>query len=116
MYILQCDAPYRGHQSLLQIVRQSGCVNLIDNHASLQSSHSCKLNIVAWVVELTYLHVIVKCESLLGGHGKARCTVTLQIVYKEYKCVSTSLQTISAFLGELFSQLLIVNCEQVHSF
>ncbi|XP_068743753.1 chymotrypsinogen A-like isoform X2 [Montipora capricornis] len=27
-----CDAPYRG---------QSGCVNLIDSHASLQSSHSC---------------------------------------------------------------------------
>ena len=59
----------------LQIVHQSGCVNLIDNHASLQSSHSCKLKIVAWVVELTYLHVIVKCESLLGGHCKARCTV-----------------------------------------
>ena len=35
----------------------------------------CKLNTVAWVVELTYLHVIVKCEGLLGGHGKARCTV-----------------------------------------
>ena len=30
----------------------------------------CRLNTVAWVVELTYLHVIVKCESLLGGHGK----------------------------------------------
>ena len=42
----------------------------------MQSSHSYKLNTVAWVVELTYLHVIVKCESLLGGHGKARCTVT----------------------------------------
>ena len=50
-------------------------MNLIDSHASLQSSHSCKLNTVARVVELTYLHVIVKCESLLGGHGKVRCTV-----------------------------------------
>ena len=37
----------------------------------------CKLNTVAWVVELTYLHEVVKCESLLGGHGEARCTVTL---------------------------------------
>ena len=42
---------------------------------NLQSSHSCKLNTIAWVVELTYLHVVVKCESLLGGHSKARCTV-----------------------------------------
>ena len=32
---------------------------------------------MAGVVELTYLHVIVKCESLLGGHGKGRCTVSL---------------------------------------
>ena len=44
---------------------------------SLQSSHSCKLNTVAWVVELTYLHIVVKCESLLGGHGKACCTVDI---------------------------------------
>ena len=48
---------------------------MIDSHASLQGLHSCKLNTVAWVVELTYLHVIVERESLLGGHGKARCTV-----------------------------------------
>ena len=70
--------PYRAHLTkffFLQIVRQLGCVNLIDSHASLQSSHSCKLNTVAWVVELTNLHVVVKCESLLGGHDKARCTV-----------------------------------------
>ena len=73
--MLQSDAPYRGHLSFVQIVRQSGCVNLIDSHASLQSSRSCKLNTVAWVVGLTYLHVVVKCKSLLGGHGKARCTV-----------------------------------------
>ena len=50
-------------------------MNLIDSHGSLQSSHSCKLNTVAWVVELTYFLVIVKCESLLGGYGKVRCTV-----------------------------------------
>ena len=41
-------------QRFLQIVRQSGCANLIDSHASLQSSHVRKLNTVAWVVELTY--------------------------------------------------------------
>ena len=33
------------------------------------------MNTVAWVVELAYLHVVVNCESLLGGHGKARSTV-----------------------------------------
>ena len=34
---------------------------------------------------LTYLHVVVKCESLLGGHGKARRTVIGKIsVYKHY--------------------------------
>ena len=54
-------------------------MNLIASHASLQSSHNCKLNTVAWVVELTYFHVIVKCESFLGGHGKARCTGTLSL-------------------------------------
>ena len=59
---LQYEAPYRGHlTSFLQTVYQSGCVNLIGSHASLQSLHGCKLNTVAWVVELTYLHVIVKC-------------------------------------------------------
>ena len=67
--------PWPANKVFLQIVRQSGCVNLMHSHASLQSSHSYKLNTVAWVLELTYLHVIVKCESLLGGHGKARCTV-----------------------------------------
>ena len=41
----------------------------------MQSSYGCYLNTVAWAVELTYLHVAVKCESLLGGHGRARCTV-----------------------------------------
>ena len=67
--------PWAPNKVFLQIVRQSGCVNLIDRHASLQSSSSCKLNTVAWVIELTNLQVVVKCESLLGGHGKARCTV-----------------------------------------
>ena len=58
------------------IVCQSGCVNLIESHALLQSSHSRKLNTVAWVVELMYLQVSVKCESLLGGNSKVHCTVT----------------------------------------
>ena len=57
-------------QSFLQIIRQPGCANLIDSPAFLQSSYSCKLNTVAGVIELTYLHLVVKCESLLGGHGK----------------------------------------------
>ena len=43
----------------LQIIRQSGCENLIDSHACLQSSQGCKLNTVTWVVELTYLHIVV---------------------------------------------------------
>ena len=42
------------------------CPNLIDSHVSFQSSHGCRLNTVAWVVEVMYLHVVVKCESLLG--------------------------------------------------
>ena len=67
--------PWPPNKVFLQIVRQSGFMNLIDSHTSLQSLHSCKLNTIAWVVDLTHLHVIVKCESLLGGHGKARCTV-----------------------------------------
>ena len=45
-------------------------LNLIDSNASLQSSHGFKLNTVAWVVELTYLHEVVKRESLLGGQSK----------------------------------------------
>ena len=56
-------------------------MNLIDSHPSLHSFHGCKLNTVAWVVELTYLHVVVKCESLLGGHGKARRTVKGQLIW-----------------------------------
>ena len=52
------------------------CANLIESRASLQSSLGCKLNTVAWLVELTYVHVVLKRESLLGGLGKARFTVT----------------------------------------
>ena len=33
------------------------------------------LNTDAWVVEFTYMDLVVKCESLLGDHGVARCTV-----------------------------------------
>ena len=68
---------YHWQNNFLQIVRQSGCVSLIDSHASLQCSLSCKLEhrcIGCWVDIFTYT-VVVKCESLLGGHGKARCTV-----------------------------------------
>ena len=53
-------------KKVLQIIRLSECPNLIDSHVSFQSSHGCRLNTVAWVVEVMYLHVVVKCESLLG--------------------------------------------------
>ena len=49
-WTLQCDVPYRGPLKkffFLQIIRQSGCANLIDSHASVQSSHGCTLNTVA---------------------------------------------------------------------
>ena len=62
----------------LPIIRQSWGADLIDDsHSSLKSSHSCKLNTVASVAELTYLHVVFKCESLLGDLDKAPCTVTM---------------------------------------
>ena len=48
-------------------------MNLIDSDASL---HSLNATPVAEVVELTFLHAVVKCESLLAGHGKAPCSVT----------------------------------------
>ena len=75
---LQCDAPCRGHLTksfLLKIIRQPVCANLVESRASLQSSYGCKLNTVAWLVELTYVHVVLNRESLLGGLGKARFTV-----------------------------------------
>ena len=61
----------------LQIIRQPGCANLIDSHVSLQSLNGCNWNTVAWVVELTSLHAIVKCESLLASHGKV-CFIVSQ--------------------------------------
>ena len=59
----------------LQILRQSRCESLIDIHECMQFLYSSKLNIAAWVVELTYLHLtlVVKCET---SSGKPRCTVT----------------------------------------
>ena len=50
--------------------------NKVDSHVSLQSLKGFNLNTVAWVVELTLLRAIVKCESLWAGHCKSRCTVT----------------------------------------
>ena len=41
-------------------------VYLIDRRASLQSLHSCKLNIIARVVESIYLHVVVKVWKFAG--------------------------------------------------
>ena len=69
---------------LLQIIRQPGCAELIESHASLQRLRGRKLNIVAIVVELTYLNVVIKFDSLLGGHRKARdtmleCTLNLTL-------------------------------------
>ena len=55
---------------------------MIDSHASLQSSDGCKLDAMARIVELTYLNVVIKCESLRGGHGKARKTVNLGFLFK----------------------------------
>ena len=73
--VLQCGAPYCDHLSLFT---SYPCVNLIGSRASRQTSYCCKSNTVAWVVELTYLHVVVTCESLLGCNGKVRCTVRPQ--------------------------------------
>ena len=82
---LLCDTPYRGHLTkfltnyppirLCEFHRQS---RLLANFVWLNYN----LNTVVWVVELTYLHIVVKCESLLGGHGKVRCTVSLSSHFK----------------------------------
>ena len=45
-------------------MRKSVGANLIDSQASLQSSNGFVLNAVAWVVELTFSHVIGKCETV----------------------------------------------------
>ena len=102
-------------------------MNLIDSNASLQSSHGFKLNTIAWVVELTYLHVVVKRESLLSGQSKAGCSVTLVranqaslnsgLTYRVFSCDVTTAMLVSLdngttascpllFLGELNSTLL----------
>ena len=49
------------------------------NRVAEGGGDSCKLN-AAWVVGLTYLHVVVKCESLSGGHGEERCTVKTKYI------------------------------------
>ena len=72
MFTVRHALPWPPNKVNLQIICQPGCKNLIDFHAFFQRSHD---GTVAWVVELTYLHLVVECESLLCGHGKARCTV-----------------------------------------
>ena len=87
-YGWRCDAPYCGHLTKF-FIRQSGCANLTDSHACLQSSHGCKLNTVAWVVELTYLHVVVKCESLLRYSVKwneATCFFSFLFFFNPLTC------------------------------
>ena len=74
MFTVRSALLWPPNKVFLQIIRRSGCENLTDSYACLQSSHGYKLNTVAWVVELTYLRVVVKWKSLLGEHGKARCT------------------------------------------
>ena len=53
--------------SFLQILREPGCANLIESCAFSQTSHGCnyKLNTVAWLVELTYGHVVFICEGFV---------------------------------------------------
>ena len=103
-------------------------MNLIDSNASLQSSHGFKLNTIAWVVELTYLQVVVKRESLLGGQSKAGCSVTLVsanqaslnsgLTYRVFSCDVTTAMLVSLnngttascpllFLGELNSTFVL---------
>ena len=44
----------------------------------LKVTSPCKVcTVFVRFVELTYLHVIFKYESLLDGHGNARCTVNV---------------------------------------
>ena len=76
---LQCAEPYHGHLTkCLQIIRQSGCENLIDSHICLLSWHGCKLSTV-WCTGC-WVHAFARscqteCESLLGGYGKARGSI-----------------------------------------
>ena len=74
--ILQCDAPYSGHLTKFLTNYPPRRVCEFDGQSRLLAKFvRLKLNTIAWVVELTYLHIVVKCESLLGGYGKVRCTV-----------------------------------------
>lgn len=77
---LQCEAPDRGHlTNFFTNYPPISCANLIDSHACLQSSHGSKLNTVAWIVELTHLHVVVKCENLSSVHDKTHCIVSFPV-------------------------------------
>lgn len=67
---LQRDVPYVTKIIYKLSTNPAGCENLIDIHACSKSLHGRKLNTVACVVELTYLHIVVKCESLLCGTAK----------------------------------------------
>ena len=53
---LQREAPYHGHLTKF-FIRQPRFANLIKSRASLKSSYGYRLNTVAWLVELTYLHM-----------------------------------------------------------
>ena len=52
----------------IQIIHEPGCANFIESRALFQSSRgcNCKLNTAAWLVELTYGHVVFICEELVG--------------------------------------------------
>ena len=52
----------------IQIIHEPGCANFIESRALFQSSRgcNCKLNTVAWLVELKYGHVVFICEELVG--------------------------------------------------
>ena len=70
---LQCDATCLAHLTvffffLIQIIHGPGCANFIESRAFLQSSHGCnyKLHTVAWLVELTYGHVVFICAEFVG--------------------------------------------------
>ena len=76
-FSVKCIVSYAAFLCLVtQRPSNAGCENLIDSYARLQSSQSSRLNFsaVAWVV--VYLHLDVKRESLLGGHG-ACCSVSV---------------------------------------
>ena len=90
---LQCNAPYRGHPTnfFLQ-VSQSGYVNLINSHASLQSptGKRCSNKLYKTCCFVFYKQGgrtpdWVTCKKrLLGGYGKTRRTVKAKLL--EAKC------------------------------